>query len=405
MGFSKKRCGCCGYKFKRGDGDICPECFTSRVDTVDCADLPSELHTHDYTADSVEGEAMTEIEKQLEEERRASEALQDMSAASDYTTNYSGTGNRSTKFPAYSAPKAASKDFSSQRTDASPSRTSEAVTTTYTTSGGKTVKTTTFRSGTTSQTTGSYNPKPITTVLGRPSFVSNPKKTKSDARTQKIVRIIIIWIALSVVISVTFSIIGAFVAMKEDDSRDTDYNNEYYFSAPDVSMPDIEIPEIPEINVPVIDTEEFYDEYACVNFGYIARGKTIAAQPSEPHFSETEPEVLDLTYGEKTDYPERDELMNLELPIKLFNYGENALYPFNVEITVISCNNDDGTVYISKPLYTAASRVMVEMGMFVDINLNFAVPKADEYMIQIILDNGVVEDYCYYYTFSVDDYE
>ena len=40
------KCSCCGYKFKKGDGSICPECLTSREETMSCNDLTSDLHSH-----------------------------------------------------------------------------------------------------------------------------------------------------------------------------------------------------------------------------------------------------------------------------------------------------------------------------------------------------------------------
>lgn len=62
------KCKNCGYRFKRDDGAICPECLTSREDTMDCEDFSSDLHSHE------EGflgqrEEMSDAQKQLEQER------------------------------------------------------------------------------------------------------------------------------------------------------------------------------------------------------------------------------------------------------------------------------------------------------------------------------------------------
>ena len=40
------RCKVCGYKFKSGDDDLCPQCFTAR-DDINCTDQPGHSHTFD----------------------------------------------------------------------------------------------------------------------------------------------------------------------------------------------------------------------------------------------------------------------------------------------------------------------------------------------------------------------
>ena len=42
----KKKCDICGYRFKRFDSAICPECLTSREDTVNCSDFAFDMHSH-----------------------------------------------------------------------------------------------------------------------------------------------------------------------------------------------------------------------------------------------------------------------------------------------------------------------------------------------------------------------
>ncbi len=58
------RCKVCGYKFKKGDSDLCPECFTAR-DDINCTDISGHTHVKDGTNDK--GEDF--ISQQLREEQ------------------------------------------------------------------------------------------------------------------------------------------------------------------------------------------------------------------------------------------------------------------------------------------------------------------------------------------------
>ena len=51
-----KRCKVCGYKFQKDDGDICPECLSSREDTISCEDLSEEDHSHEEFGESRQSE-------------------------------------------------------------------------------------------------------------------------------------------------------------------------------------------------------------------------------------------------------------------------------------------------------------------------------------------------------------
>lgn len=89
---SKNKCKNCGYRFKRDDGAICPECLTSREDTMDCEDFSSDLHSHEEGFfDQTEG--MSDAQKQLEQERfeNAVEKAQRNKSSQNF-------GNRSTTF-------------------------------------------------------------------------------------------------------------------------------------------------------------------------------------------------------------------------------------------------------------------------------------------------------------------
>lgn len=88
---SKNRCKNCGYRFKRDDGAICPECLTSREDTMDCEDFSSDLHSHEEGFfDQTEG--MSDAQKQLEQERFEN------AVEKARRNNGSNFGNRSTTF-------------------------------------------------------------------------------------------------------------------------------------------------------------------------------------------------------------------------------------------------------------------------------------------------------------------
>lgn len=44
------KCKVCGYKFKKGDDDLCPQCFTAR-DDVHCFDEPGHSHAKDFSSE------------------------------------------------------------------------------------------------------------------------------------------------------------------------------------------------------------------------------------------------------------------------------------------------------------------------------------------------------------------
>ena len=61
------RCKSCGYKFKKTDSDLCPECFTAR-DDISCTAFDEE-HSHSFDASSSERNSF--IEDQLKDERKS----------------------------------------------------------------------------------------------------------------------------------------------------------------------------------------------------------------------------------------------------------------------------------------------------------------------------------------------
>lgn len=71
------RCRVCGYKFKKNDPDICPECLTSRQETAECDDLSPELHSHEKTEVPMfsQNNSGFDAQKELEEERKEDSEL------------------------------------------------------------------------------------------------------------------------------------------------------------------------------------------------------------------------------------------------------------------------------------------------------------------------------------------
>lgn len=59
------RCKSCGYRFKKNDSDLCPECFTAR-DDIGCTTFEEE-HSHGFDASSSERNSF--IEDQLKDEK------------------------------------------------------------------------------------------------------------------------------------------------------------------------------------------------------------------------------------------------------------------------------------------------------------------------------------------------
>ena len=113
MGYKTKKCKLCGYRFKKHDGGICPECFTSREETLDCADLSSDLHSHGvgfdmdtiFSGSSDDFDVKKELEKEKKEhaefqaeyskrKEKFNEKVQKATGSKGYRTTY--THQRST---------------------------------------------------------------------------------------------------------------------------------------------------------------------------------------------------------------------------------------------------------------------------------------------------------------------
>ncbi len=74
MGYLSNKCKVCGYRFKKNDGVICPECFTSREETLDCNDLSGDVHSHSIGFDmdsffTKKSEDDFDVNKELEKEK------------------------------------------------------------------------------------------------------------------------------------------------------------------------------------------------------------------------------------------------------------------------------------------------------------------------------------------------
>lgn len=89
---AKNKCKNCGYRFKRDDGAICPECLSSREDTMDCEDFSSDLHSHEEGFFG-QREEMSDAQKQLEQER-----FQNAVDKAKRSGNSQHFGSRSTTF-------------------------------------------------------------------------------------------------------------------------------------------------------------------------------------------------------------------------------------------------------------------------------------------------------------------
>ncbi|MGN0632699.1 MAG: hypothetical protein ACI4JW_02410 [Oscillospiraceae bacterium] len=88
------RCKTCGYRFKKNDSDLCPECFTAR-DDIGCTTF-EEKHTHGFDASSSEKNSF--IEDQLKDEKSSVNSKIEKYAAKENFRKASSSGSANSSY-------------------------------------------------------------------------------------------------------------------------------------------------------------------------------------------------------------------------------------------------------------------------------------------------------------------
>lgn len=409
------KCSCCGYKFKRGDGAICPECFTSREDTVGCDDLSPDLHSHVQGFSSA-SEGMTEIEKQLEQERMqaAQEKAAMSSAASTSAMGGMATGNRSTSFGSSTSGNRSTTfggSSSQNRSSTFGGTASNGKTTTFTTKNGRTT-TTTYTSSDGSKTT-TYSTSYSTGGVGPMSTYRGFNTTGSSPKTSKLAKGIIIFILISFVLSCILPIIIAFIGYnvaKNQSDNETGYSslNSISISVPDISMPDIEMPEIPEIpDIPDYNDGFYYDDYAVLNQGAEIKTDKFVVKVGDPYVTDKKPAEYDEEYAYYTDYGIPEDCVTLEVPFTVTNNSSERLHIYEFFTYIISMvAEDDGSsvqFYSDSMATPTFADSVIEDGVTYTFALHYPIPEAEIYSIAVVLEDETGENYYYYIDYKDTD--
>lgn len=190
------KCKTCGYKFKKSDSDLCPECFTAR-DDIDCGFFEKK-HTHFKDSYNESNDFLSE---QLREERKSGFADENYSR-NDFGRNMYGSGSGGNSQSAYSR----------------PTYNSGTINSSY--NGGKSTLrfTSTYTPG---QNPGGYR-------TGPNSFYNSNTANKSP-KTNRVGCLIAVIVLLMFVIPIVVSIVGVvagFLSGNFDDGSDS-YEKEF----------------------------------------------------------------------------------------------------------------------------------------------------------------------------------
>lgn len=341
MAKSNNKCSCCGYVFKRNDGEICPECLTSREDTLDCSDLSSDLHSHKQGFGFSKNE-MTDMQKQLEMERLQS------AQAKNRTQGTKTTGNRTTYFR------------------------------------NSTVKTTPTVSKTPTTTKSYQNYQYNTTYT---TNTSNNKKKNSKA-VKIVVAIIVAYIIINVLVPVIGAVIFSFAKNNIDDKRNDISDNLQSY----------------EINYNDYPEFEFETTYAptTVNQDGTASGfNTFGTELtiSKPYFNSMEPKFFDSNYVDYVDCEDYESCKILTVPITIYNDTDETININDFYFEIESYYGDE--IYVSRPLDRGDSFYLNPDTTF-SYALYFAVPKADAYkVIDKSADNMLLHRTAWYSAYSL----
>ncbi len=395
-----QKCECCGYKFKKGDGAICPECFTSREGTVSCDALPFDLHAHNDNV-SFSDNDMSDVQKQLEMERlEAAKEKVERNTAS-FSAGSTATGNRSTTFGSSFAGANKGTTFG----------TAPKSSTTYNTN--KNGTTTTY---TTTYSSSGASPR----TVYRTSYNSNTMSNGSS----KLVKIILIFIVVSIILSVVSTIVFAFAGMsaakKEADKYKT---TTFSYVQPEIDMPEIDIPEIELPKIPVIvepvvpEIPEFPQYNTGTNYyediAIMTQGEKIIADNYEvivgtPSYVPYQPSSYATDYDEYIEWDDKSELYVVEVPLTITNNSGERLYISDFE-AFLDCLfiDEEGNITderFANPLPTSEyEKSVIEDSVTYSFSFHYAVPVSHYFSVALRMEYEGNPEYVFYTDFAANE--
>lgn len=384
MALSKK-CSCCGYKFKKHDGGICPECFTSRAETMSCEDLPEEFHSHEEY--SYMDNEKSDMQKQLELERFESEKEELQRTVSSFDEGNGPTGNRSTNFGPAVTPTVNSTSGKNRQT----SFTSKNTTTYVTTKNGTTKYTTTYSTS---------DAKPLTT------FENVKNAQRLAKKNEKRVRFVLFLFILIFIISFALPVIFAFMGMKYSESRGYDYGNYVgtdYYNNDDYIVTD----KIPENTRPQPHDSPYFPRYNELLGGEYTSDMAVIPQGEGVKFDDISVEIMKPCYipvdpldyaDENSDYineENKDDFFLASFPVLLKNHSTERLMFSDFNVCVKSLYIDgNGEIYSYFESYPLAIGSYLDgyvwYNDFEEVNYCYIVPAdADYYTVEYVKEfNG-----------------
>lgn len=218
-----KKCKVCGYKFKSSDENICPECFTSREDDISCSRYTDDLHSHScgYNSDNSNTnnlgndifEEFERKEKSFIDEQRRDETDNPIPSSTYSKSLYESSSDMSSRQQKLMALKNAGS-FSS---NSAPDNYSD--------------------HGFNSQQSYGYNPNK---AINSQYLKLNHKKSNQGCLISLLLGFLI---PLLVIVT---AILKNENNDKKDYHYDHDFNIDYSFVEPNISLPDMSIADIPD---------------------------------------------------------------------------------------------------------------------------------------------------------------
>lgn len=224
-----KKCKVCGYKFKSSDEIICPECFTSREDDISCNRYTDDLHTHScgYNSDNSNTdnsgndifEEFDNKERSFIDDQRGDEADNPIPSSTYSKSLYGLSSDMSSRQQKLEA----LKNTGSFSSNSAPGNYSDRS----------------FNSGFNSQQPFGYKPNE---AINFQSVKFNSKKRNQGCLISLICGFLI---PLLVIVTAKFKNVNN---DKYDYRYDHDFNIDYSFVEPDISLPDMSIADFPDLH-------------------------------------------------------------------------------------------------------------------------------------------------------------
>ena len=364
---------------------------------MDCDDLPEELHSHDDIKSFSYEDNVSDMQKQLEEERIEAAEEEAMRSVESFSENNGPKGNRSTDF---GSPSGASYVSASSKGDRQTNFTKTTKTTTYVTN----------RNGTTTYTSN------YTSSDGNPqsAFDMLRMAQKHAKRNERKIKFIVVIVMILILISFALPVIFAFMGMKYAESRESTYD-EYYFTQDwkDDYVPDNEpvlippeVPEIPRFSRYDSGTH-YYPDMAIVSQGETVVENGYKITVGTPSYIAIGHDFFTQDFEENAYLESLEDYFIVELPMTISNYTDENLNVSDFEVYLESLYIDDngeiGESIISKALVNDIYlKGVVKQGITSHYPLYFAVPVAHYYSVVYKMDFNDNPEYFFYTDFTAE---